>query len=175
MDSESLFATIEMESVLNGEPTSFTVLEVYEARGRTLLLVVEETCMQQSLDTDRLPPVHGFEKVGDALVPFPQDQIPAFVALAERQLPSVVSVSLEGDRAPTRFEEKLLMPLEGPAMEGLVALCNLTDDQDIRVVFCRNREDGSAGYVDLPESFASEARAIAKRIDLQRRLIRVYW
>jgi hypothetical protein len=177
MAIESLFNVIETVSLENGEPTTFIVIDTYKVMGRSYLLVVEEEDMLQSDESGAVPPLYGFEEVGDQLVPLNQEQLQILYAQVEadgdqNEIANVVTLQFDQDAQPVRFEEKVVVPFEDEGDSGLlVALFNVADDHDVRIVV-RREVDGQGMYDTLPAEFDDQAREIIKFLSQQRRILR---
>lgn len=180
MTATLIHSTLETISLADGRPENFTILYTTRTNGRCLHLVVDEDEMALAVASGTLPPVYAFEETDGQLIPLDQGGTDQVVQARKRDqddfghcLNPIATVQFPGDQCPVRFEEEVVAPLDAGDRSGrIVALHNVTDDHDIRVVVCWVDALGKNTYEMLPEAFAPEVPEIARYLACKRRLLR---
>ena len=180
MTATSIQSTLETITLADGGPEKFTILYTTRTNGRCLHLLVDEDEMALAIASGVLPPVYAFEETNCQLIPLDQKGTDQVIHARKRDqddfghcLNPIATVQFPGDQCPVRFEEEVVAPLDAGNRSGrIVALHNVTDDHDIRVVVCWVDTLGKKAYEPLPEAFTPEALEIARYLSGKRRLLR---
>jgi len=180
MTATSIHSTLETISLSDGRPENFTILYTTRTNGRCLHLLVDEDEMALAITSRVLPPVYAFEETDGQLIPLDQEGTDQVVKARKMDqddfghcLNPIVTVQFPMDQYHVRFEEEIVAPLDAGNRSGqIVALHNVTDDHDIRVVVCWEDSVGTKTYEPVPDEFSSEAQEIARYLSTRRRLLR---
>ncbi len=160
MEIKRCYETYTIDRAQDGGLITLVSVREYGLAGKIYLMTVPE----KEYAADDLPPIQYFERINDRLVPLNQEQSQMLHAEFEKDpdysnLKSFVTLQFDQDHGPLCFEEHVSYSVE---VEGetkyFVALYNVADDLDTRVVFMCKDKDGVHNFEEIPEQYEDQAK-----------------